>query len=46
MGRHWQSDIDAGKLLSEKVFEKLKQSPAYQEQLKLAREQYKAMEKK
>ena len=46
MGRHWQTDIDAGKLLSEKVFEKLKQSPAYQEQLKLAREQYKAMEKK
>ena len=46
MGRHWQSDIDAGKLLSIKVHEKLKQSPAYQEQLKLAREQYKAMEKK
>lgn len=46
MGRHWQSDIDAGKLLSTKVYEKLKESPAYQEQLKLAREEYKTIKKK
>lgn len=46
MGRHWQTDIDAGKMLSEKVYEKLKQSPAYQAQLELAREQYKTIKKK
>ena len=46
MGRHWQTDIDAGKLLATKVYEKLKHSSAYQEQLELAREQYKAMKKK
>ena len=43
MGRHWQTDIDAGKLLSTKVYEKLKQSPAYQAQVKLAREEYEAI---
>lgn len=46
MGRHWQSDIDAGKMLSEKVYEKIKQSPVYQRQLKLAREEYKTIKKK
>lgn len=46
MGRHWQTDIDAGKMLSEKVYEKLKESSAYQAQLKLAREEYKTIKKK
>lgn len=46
MGRHWQSDIDAGKMLSAKVYEKLKESPAYKEQLELAREQYETIKKK
>jgi len=46
MGRHWQTDIDAGKMLSEKVHEKLQQSSAYQEQVKLAREEYEKIKKK
>lgn len=46
MGRHWQTDIDAGKMVSTKVYEKLKNAPAYQEQLKLAREEYKKIKKK
>ena len=46
MGRHWQTDIDAGKMVSTKVYEKLKKSPSYQAQLKLAREEYKTIKKK
>lgn len=46
MGRHWQTDIVAGKMLSEKVHEVLMQSPAYKAQLKLAREQYQEIKKK
>lgn len=45
MGRHWKTDIDAGKMVAAKVYEKLKKSPAYQAQLKLAREQYKTVQK-
>lgn len=46
MGRHWKTDIDAGKMVAAKVYEQLKKSPAYQAQLKLAREQYKTVQKK
>lgn len=46
MGRHWKTDIDAGKMVAAKVYEKLKASPAYQAKLKLAREQYKTVQKK
>ena len=45
MGRHWKTDIDAGKMVAAKVYEQLKKSPAYQAQLKLAREQYKTVQK-
>lgn len=45
MGRHWKTDIDAGKMVAEKVHEQLLKSPAYQAQLEKARQQYKMVKK-
>lgn len=41
MGRHWKSDIDAGKILSITVFSKEVVTPEYQQQLLKAKAEYK-----
>ena len=42
MGRHWKSDIDAGKVLAVTIFSKEVVSPEYQQQLLKAKEEYKS----
>ena len=41
MGRHWKSDIDAGKTLAITVFSKEIVTPEYQQQLLKAKGEYK-----
>lgn len=41
MGRHWKSDVDAGKTLAVTVFSKEILSPGYQQQLLKAKTEYK-----
>ena len=42
-GYHWQSDVDASRLLSSATFARLQSCPAYQEDLAAAREELKAL---
>ncbi len=42
-GYHWQSDVDASKLLSSATFARLQSCQAYQEDLSAAREELKAL---
>ena len=42
-GYHWQSDVDASRLLSSATFASLQSSPAYLEDLSAAREELKAL---
>lgn len=43
MGRHWKSDIDAGRTLAITIFSKEVVSPKYQQQLIKAKAEYKSM---